>query len=63
MKFHYSSRKYRQLVRWIADNDSPADKDGVDALAGYLTVTMLSHVYNLKSRDVAIDVLALREAS
>ena len=57
---HYGSRRYRQLIEWIADNDNPGDNDPLDAVAGYLTVTMLAHTFNLKKTDVAADVLLLR---
>ncbi len=60
MDLSYSSRKYRQLVEWIAWNDAPGDHADLEALSGYLTVTMLAHVYKLPGVKVAGDVLAMR---
>ena len=60
-KFAYESRKYRQLVWWIALNDAPGDASPLEELSGYLTVTMLAHCYNLPSLKVAKDVQAVRD--
>jgi hypothetical protein len=61
-KMHYSSRKYRQLVEWIADMDNSGNGDNLEEVAGYVTVVMLAHCYKLKCIDVARDVMAVREA-
>lgn len=62
MNLHYSSRKYEQLVKWIAYNDNPGDHQPVEEVAGYLTVTMLAHCYNLAALKVAQDVMQFRNA-
>jgi len=58
---HYRSRKYRRLIEWIALNDNPAHNDSVEELAGYLTVVMVAHCYDLKPSDVAEDVSGVRK--
>lgn len=63
MDLHYSSRKYRQLVEWIAFNDNSGENDSLDDVSGYITVVMLSHCYKLPSIKVAEDVLACRRRS
>jgi hypothetical protein len=57
---HYQSRKYRTMVEWIALNDNPGDSENVEEIAGYMTVTMLAHCYNLRPLYVAEDVMAIR---
>ena len=59
--YHYSSRKYRQLVEWISQNDNPGDNEPIEAISGYLSVVMIAHCYKLKAIDVATDVMALRK--
>jgi len=56
---HYSSRKYRMLVEWIALNEDAIETDP-QVIAGSLTVTMLAHCFDLKNADVASDVLEIR---
>lgn len=62
MDLHYSSRKYRQLVKWIADMDNSGSGDNLEEVSGYVTVVMLAHCYNLKCMQVAEDVMAYRKA-
>ena len=60
MRQAYSSRKYRDLIDWIAWNDGTGDDHPIEELAGYLTVTMVAHCYKLKNVQVATDVWNLR---
>ena len=60
MKLHYSSRKYRQLVEWIALNDNSGGGDTTEEVAGYVTTVMLAHCYNLNNQVVAEDVMQYR---
>ena len=60
LKLAYKSRRYRQYVEWIAYNDSDADGPNVERIADYLTTTMLAHVNNLTTLQVAKDVAAMR---
>jgi len=55
------TRRGRELVRWIAYNDNPGDRDPVHVLAGYLTVVMLAHVYGASPTAIAEAVEKLRE--
>ncbi len=59
MNLHYSSRKYRQLVEWIALNDDAVERDET-TISESLTVTMLAHCFNVKNELVALDVLQFR---
>ena len=59
MKLHYSSRKYKQLIEWIAYNDEPLERDR-EVISGFVSTVMLAHVYNLNHLHVADDVLAYR---
>jgi len=51
---------YREAVRWIADNDAPADDEPVDVLAGYTTVLLVADVFGREAEDVARDVWRVR---
>lgn len=62
MRMHYSSRKYRTLVEWIALNDSTGDDHNITEISSYLTVIMLAHCFNLPNLHVAEDVMAVRVA-
>lgn len=59
-QYAYNSRKYRELVGWIAEMDNSGSEDGVDDIAGYITTVMIAHVYTLSPRRVAQDVYYLR---
>ena len=52
---------YEDAVRWIAENDAPADEDDLETLAGYLTVVMVADLFDTEDCEVAADVLADRE--
>jgi len=53
-------RLYRRGVAFVAMNDNPADDEGLDAVAGYMSVILLSEMYRVKAARVALDVLAMR---
>jgi hypothetical protein len=57
---NYSSRKYKRLVQWIALNDNDGEDEEPKELAGYLTVTMIAHCFDLRNAQVAEDVYKLR---
>jgi len=59
-RMHYSSRRYSQLIEWVACNDSPGDNEPLEEVACSLTVTMLAQVFNIKREDVAADVMVIR---
>lgn len=58
--FRHSTRRAGQLVEWIAYNDNNGDDEGPEAIAGYISVTMLAHVYNVPARKIADEVFAIR---
>ena len=59
-----SPRKFTELVGmalWIACNDNPGDAEGVEALAGYLTVCLVADQFEIEPRSVAEMVFNLRK--
>lgn len=55
------TRRGRELVNWIVMNDNPGDDDPAEEVAGYLTVVMLSHVYDVPALAIAECVVAIRK--
>lgn len=55
------TRRGRQLVRWIAFNDNVGDNDGIEALASYLTVQMLAQTYSVPAKEIAAEILRIRQ--
>lgn len=60
MIYAYSSRKYRRLVHWIADNDNPGDNLTIVELADSIPVLLIADCFDLKPRQVAEDVWIIR---
>jgi len=65
MKLHNSSRRYRRFIRWIALNvmSNNEGMDEVDDLEQAQEVRMVAQCYDLKSREVAQDVVAFTPAA
>ena len=55
-----NTRRGRELVQWIADMDNNGDDEDWYALAGYISVTMLAHVYRVPAIQIAKTVWMLR---
>lgn len=52
--------RYAEAVEWIATNDSPADNDSPEIIAGLVTVRLIAVLFNVPNETVAWDILALR---
>ena len=55
-----NTRRGRQLIEWIALNDNPGNGDDLEAVAGYVTVTMLSHIYGVNRLTIAEKIQQIR---
>lgn len=55
------TRRGRDLIGWIAVNDNAGSDDTAEDIAGYLTTTMLAHVYDVPNIEIARAILAIRE--
>jgi len=53
------TRRGRQLVHWIADNDNDAEMHR-DTVASQMTVKMLAHVYGIESTMIANEIIRIR---
>jgi hypothetical protein len=51
---------YRKAVEWIARNDNDGVRDDDQAIANYLTVSMVADLYGKEPIDVARDVMMFR---
>ena len=67
MKLHNSSRRYARFIRWIALNEMPNEEEDLEfsgqAHALAVAVRMVAYCYDLKSREVAQDVVAVTPAA
>lgn len=58
-----SKKGYRFGVAWIAENDNPGDNEGVDQVAGYVSVLLLADLFGKEPERVAQDIVRYRRES
>lgn len=51
---------YRAAVRWIADNDEPAEREA-ETIAGLISVVLVADLFGVEPARVAGDVLKARK--
>lgn len=56
-----SKQDYDFGVAWIANNDNPGDKEGVEQVQHYLTVLLLADLWGVDNDKVAADVIQYRK--
>jgi len=54
---------YRDAIDWVAQNDSPADKDALDpeAVSMLVTAVLISDIFNVPSNMVGADIVKRRQ--
>lgn|GEM_PF-5917203 len=51
---------YKHAISFIALNDAPADRSDFDELLGYISVVLVSEIFDVTPEKVANDVLSYR---
>ncbi len=57
------TRRGRELIVWIALNDNSGNGDSLLEVAGYVSVVMLAHVYDVPAIKIAEAVMKIRGAA
>ncbi len=60
-RYRSRSQKVWEAVEWIAWEDNPGDAEGVAAIAGYLTVVLVSELFGWSREEIAQCVFDYRE--
>jgi hypothetical protein len=53
--------RYRDAVEFIALNDNAGDSEPAEAIAGYMTVALVSEIFGTPAARVAADVIKCRQ--
>lgn len=51
---------YARAVEWVALNDNAGDNEGLESVAGYISVVLIADLWNKSAKTVAQDVLNWR---